>query len=106
MVGGKRVSRPTARRRHLGRALRKAREGAQLTQSAVAKELGCGQGKVNKIETTLVAISMAELDKMIEIYRIPDERAAELRELASQDQAHGPRRTNLSPAWSAFDHFR
>jgi transcriptional regulator with XRE-family HTH domain len=106
MVGGKRVSGPTARRRYLGRALRKARKEANLTQSAVAKELNCGQGKINKIETTLVAISMDELDKLITIYRVPAERAAELRDLASQDQAEGPRRTALSRVWSAFEQLR
>jgi len=100
------VSQPTARRRHLGRVLRKAREDAQLTQTAVAKELGCGQGKINKIETTLVAISIDELDKLIALYQVTEEKAGELRDLASQDQLDGPRRTNLSRAWSAFEQLR
>lgn len=96
---------PTARRRQLGRALRKAREDAGLTQSAVAKELGSGQGKINKIETTLVSISLVELDTMIVLYGIDDEKAAELRELVSQDHREGPKRTS-SPAWSAFEQLR
>jgi transcriptional regulator with XRE-family HTH domain len=100
------VSKPTARRRQLGRALRKAREQADLTQSAVARQLGCGQAKINKIETTLVAISLDELEKLIELYGIPELKAAELRSLASQDLADGPRRTVASPAWSAFEHLR
>lgn len=100
------MSRPTARRRQLGRALRKAREDAGLTQSAVAIELGCRQAKINKIESTLVGISMADLDRMIEIYRIPAAKAVELRELASLDQAYGPKRTVVSTTWSAFEHLR
>lgn len=97
---------PTARRRQLGRALRKAREDAGLTQSAVAKELRSGQGKINKIETTLVSISLVELDTMIVLYGIDDEKAAELRELVSQDLREGPKRTSSSPAWSAFEQLR
>lgn len=100
------MSGPTARRRQLGRALRKAREDAGLTQSAVAKKLGCGQGKMNKIETTLVSISVDELDKLIIIYAIPDGKAAALRELVSQDHRDGPRRTSSSPTWSAFEQLR
>lgn len=100
------MSGPTARRKQLGRALRKAREEARLTQIGVAKLLGCGQAKINKIETTLVAISPAELDRLITIYEMPEEQAAELRELVSQDLADAPRRTRSSPAWSAFDELR
>lgn len=100
------MSKPTARRRQLGRALRKAREQAGLTQSTVAKRLGCGQAKINKIETTLVAISLDELETLIALYGIADLKAAELRALASQDHADGPRRTVASPAWSAFEQLR
>jgi transcriptional regulator with XRE-family HTH domain len=107
VIGGNRVTRgPTARRLQLGRALRKARDEAGLTQSAVAKKLDCGQAKINKIETTLVTISLDDLDKLISIYAIPDERAAELRELVSQDHTDGPRRTSSAPAWSAFEQLR
>jgi transcriptional regulator with XRE-family HTH domain len=86
----------TARRRQLGRALRQARTGAGLTQIAVAGLLKCGQAKINKIERTLVAISMRELDRLIEIYAIPPERAAGLRKLAELDQKSGPQRRHPS----------
>jgi transcriptional regulator with XRE-family HTH domain len=94
---------PTGRRRQLGRELRKARMSKGLTQASVAKQLECGQAKINKIETTLVTISMDELDKMIRIYGIGEEKAAELIALASLDHVNGPRRTSASVAWSAFD---
>ena len=97
---------PTARRLQLGRALRKARDEAGLIQSAAATLLGCGQAKINKIETTLVTISLADLDRLITIYGIPDEKAVELRELVSQDHTDGPRRTSPSPTWSAFEQLR
>jgi transcriptional regulator with XRE-family HTH domain len=92
----------TARRRHLGRLLRSARANAGLTQTAVAEQLGCGQAKINKIETTLVAICPEDLDKLIESYGVPDGDAAELRLLAKLDQQKGPPRTKYGPN-SAFN---
>jgi transcriptional regulator with XRE-family HTH domain len=101
--GGKRVNEDaTARRRQLGRLLRRAREAAGLTQMAVAEKLDCGQAKIAKIEKTLVGISMEELDKLIELYQVPSDGAAELRELAELDQREGPARTKHSNSMSAF----
>src|SRR5262245_11505577 len=93
---------PTARRRQLGRALRKARQDAGFTQAAAASMLGCSQGKINKIETKLVTVKPDELEQMITIYGLAPEPAAELRELVAQDQRDGPRRTGVPVAWSAF----
>lgn len=92
----------TARRRRLGRTLRQARTDAGLTQEAVAEQLGCRQAKINKVETTLVAISLAELDRLTEIYGVPTEKAAELHQLATLDLLAGPARTKYSTANSAF----
>jgi transcriptional regulator with XRE-family HTH domain len=92
----------TARRRQLGRLLRRARETAGYTQTAVAKRLGCGQAKVNKIETTLVEIDLPELEKLLELYRMPTDEAAELRKLAELDQQEGPARTKYSNSMTAF----
>jgi transcriptional regulator with XRE-family HTH domain len=95
----------TARRKQLGRILRRAREAVRprLTQEAVAAELGCGQAKINKIETTLVAIDPPDLEKMIELYNVPAETATELRELAELDQQNGPARTKFALTLEAFD---
>lgn len=93
----------TARRQRLGRLLRRARDAAQLTQEVVAVKLGCGQAKINKIETTLVAIGLPELEKLIELYDVPAAEAAELRALAELDQQDGPARTKFSPAVAAYD---
>jgi transcriptional regulator with XRE-family HTH domain len=92
-----------ARRRLLGRLLRMARVKKRFTQTQAANYLGCRQGKINKIETTLVTIKPDELDKLIELYEVSDEQAAELRELATVDQQAGPSRTRYSPSWSAFE---
>jgi transcriptional regulator with XRE-family HTH domain len=91
----------TARRQQLGRLLRRAREAAGLTQTAVAERLGCGQAKINKIETKLVRIDPPELEKLIELYRVAPDEAAELRRLAELDQQNGPTRTqHASPMWA------
>ena len=104
MNGGDAVNEgATARRKQLGRLLRTAREAARLTQKAVATELGCGQAKINKIETTLVAIDPPELEKMIKLYAVPPDNAAELRKLAELDQQDGPARTKFSTTFAAYD---
>lgn len=69
----------------MGRALKAARLAAPLTQSAVAEKLGCTQGKINKIETTAVTVDPAELDTMLELYRVPAEEADRLRALVPRD---------------------
>jgi transcriptional regulator with XRE-family HTH domain len=95
-----RVANDATLRRQLGRELRKARIAAGLTQSAIATILGCGQGKINKIETTLVTVSTDELDQMLEAYQVPRDRAEELRALAAQDRRQRRRHHLLtSPAF-------
>jgi transcriptional regulator with XRE-family HTH domain len=86
----------TARRQLLGRTLRQLRTEAGFTQTAVARRLDCGQAKINKIERTLVSISLPDLDKLIDVYGVPETKAAELRALATQDHQNGPARTTMS----------
>jgi transcriptional regulator with XRE-family HTH domain len=93
----------TARRQQLGRLLRRAREAARLTQVEVAKRLGSGQAKINKIETTLVSINPSELEILLELYQVPPDDAAELRKLAALDQQAGPTRTKFSTTMAAFN---
>lgn len=68
----------------------------------VARELGCGQAKINKIETTLVGISQPELATLIRLYHPSDDEAEELRRLAELDQQKGPARTKSSSSPSAY----
>jgi hypothetical protein len=69
---------------------------------AVAKELDCGQAKINKIETTLVGIDPPDLEKLIELYQVLGDEAAELCNLAELDQRNGPARTKYSNSMAAF----
>jgi transcriptional regulator with XRE-family HTH domain len=93
-----------ARRKQLGRLLRRAREAVQpkLTQQAVAERLRCGQAKINKIETTLVRIDPPDLEKLIQLYQVTPDEAAELRTLVELDQQGGPPRTKYADTMTAF----
>lgn len=93
---------PTVRRQKLGRLLRRAREAAGLTQIHVARKLDCGQAKINKIETTLVGISLPELAILIDLYELSGDEAAELRMLAELDQLDSPARTKRSSSPALF----
>jgi transcriptional regulator with XRE-family HTH domain len=93
----------TARRKQLGRLLRRAREAAHLTQEVVAGTLGCRQAKITKIETTLVGIDSPDLEKMIELYNLPAAQAEELRTLAELDQQDSPARTKPLAKLAAYD---
>jgi transcriptional regulator with XRE-family HTH domain len=91
-----------ARRRQLGRTLRQARMTAGLTQVAVAGLLNCTQGKINKMETKLVSVGSQDLERLIDVYGLSTEKAAEVRDMAALDQREGPFRTKDSAATAAF----
>jgi transcriptional regulator with XRE-family HTH domain len=65
-------------RRHLGRELRHAREAARFTQKQVATWLKCEQAKVAKLEVDLVEIRLAELEKLMHLYRVSDAKKKQL----------------------------
>jgi transcriptional regulator with XRE-family HTH domain len=96
------VADPAALRRRLGRELRKAREAAGLTQRAIAEVLGCGQAKINKIESTLAEIDPAELDLMLGSYRVDPAKADELRALGIECRRRG--RAGPPPMTPEFAH--
>jgi transcriptional regulator with XRE-family HTH domain len=77
------AGRASARRGRLGAALREARLAAGLTQARAAAALGCRQGKINKIETTQVAISPKDLSRLLEIYQPADDLGTSIRMLAA-----------------------
>ena len=69
------------RRQALGRALRAAREAAEMTQQQAASALGCKQPKINKIENTQVAITEKDLGMLLVIYRVSDVEGIRIRRL-------------------------
>ncbi|QUQ64420.1 helix-turn-helix domain-containing protein [Kutzneria sp. CA-103260] len=58
----------TSRRRQLGNEIRRARLAAGMTQQEVAELLGCGQGKINKIETGAVSVKQSDLKLMLDAF--------------------------------------
>ena len=55
-VSGAMVSVPNIRRRRLGAALRRLREGSGMSLEAVAKELGWSTSKISRIELAKIAV--------------------------------------------------
>lgn len=77
------VHSPTAGRRRLRNALRRARDAARLTQDQVAKAMDWSMSKVIRIETGAVSISTSDLRQLLLLYRVEDpDQVAELVELA------------------------
>ena len=96
----------TALRRQLRNELRKARNGAGLTQREIADRLEWSTSKVIRIETGQVAVSTVDLRAMLREYGIHDMgRIEQLVELArsSKKQSWSQYRGTLSQA--AMDYF-
>lgn len=80
---------PSVRARQLARELRRLRETAQLTGEAAAARLGWSSAKVSRIETAHSPVSVADLRRMLEIYRVRDSEAERLVELARTSRQRG-----------------
>jgi len=77
------VHSPTAGRRRLRNALRRARDAAGLTQEQVAEAMDWSLSKVIRIETGGVGVSTSDLRQLLLLYQIDDPaQVAELVELA------------------------
>lgn len=66
------VHSPTAGRRRLRNALRRARDTAQLTQEQVAEEMDWSLSKVIRIETGGVGVSTSDLRQLLQLYQVTD----------------------------------
>ena len=80
---------PSVRERRLARELREARVGAQIAGRDVARLLGWSASKVSRIETGRIGISLPDLDRLVELYRLPTEQAEYLRRLAPAARMRG-----------------
>lgn len=77
------VHSPTAGRRRLRYALRRARDAAGFTQEQVAEAMDWSLSKVIRIETGGVGISTSDLRQLLQLYRVTDaDEVSELIELA------------------------
>jgi transcriptional regulator with XRE-family HTH domain len=97
---------PLVQRRRLRTELRRARNGAQLTQDQVAKANDWSLSKIIRIETGAVAISTNDLRALLDQYGVQDEaRRAELIELARgsrQTSWWNKYRGSISPQYLQF----
>jgi transcriptional regulator with XRE-family HTH domain len=80
---------PSARERRLARELRQLRELTQLHGKDVAEQLGWSAAKVSRIETGRTGISTDDLERLLELYRVPDPQAIYLRRLAPSARPKG-----------------
>jgi transcriptional regulator with XRE-family HTH domain len=77
------VHSPTAGRRRLRYALRRARDAVALTQEQVAEAMDWSLSKVIRIETGGVGVSTSDLRQLLQLYHVTDPtEVAELVELA------------------------
>jgi transcriptional regulator with XRE-family HTH domain len=77
------VHSPTAGRRRLRYALRRARDSLGLTQEQVGEAMDWSLSKVIRIETGGVGISTSDLRQLLQLYQVTDpEEVSELVELA------------------------
>jgi transcriptional regulator with XRE-family HTH domain len=83
------VESPSARERRLARELRGLRAAGQLQGKDVASRLGWSPSKVSRIETGRIGISAADLERLLELYDVPEDRAGFLRRLAPSARHKG-----------------
>jgi hypothetical protein len=76
---------PAVERRRLRAELRRARQGAALTQEMVASEMDWSLSKVIRIETGSVGISTNDLRALLRLYKVAD--AKRTKELVALAQA-------------------
>ena len=92
----------TSRRRQLGNEIRRARLAAGMTQQEVAQLLGCGQGKINKIEAGAVSVKQSDLKQMLDAFETTKTEVDMMTELA---RASGGQRGQWSGYRSAVPHW-
>jgi transcriptional regulator with XRE-family HTH domain len=73
----------TRRRVELAAELRKARQARGYTQTRVAAFLGCGQGKIAKIENAVNEVKPQDLDRLLQLYDPPEVECLKMKALAA-----------------------
>ncbi|MDT7712462.1 MAG: hypothetical protein QOG46_1151 [Pseudonocardiales bacterium] len=100
-LSGAMVSVPTIRRRRLGAALRRLREGSGMSLEAVAKELGWSTSKVSRIELAKIAVTPADVRALLGVLDAVSDEVETLVSLASEDRQPGWWRqyAEVLPSW-------
>jgi transcriptional regulator with XRE-family HTH domain len=82
---------PTIERVQVAAMLRSMREEAGITREQSAQALGCTTSKIGDLETGRSAPKVAELDRLLDLYRIAGAERAELLEFARASRRRKPR---------------
>lgn len=100
-LSGAMVSVPTIRRRRLGAALRRLREGSGMSLEAVARELGWSTSKVSRIELAKIAVTPADVRALLGVLDAMSDEVETLVNLASEDRQPGWWRqyAEVLPSW-------
>jgi transcriptional regulator with XRE-family HTH domain len=83
------VDTPSVRERRLAHELRLLRTAAELNGRDVAATLGWSPSKVSRIENGRTGISEGDLERLLELYRVPERQATFLRRLAPAARPRG-----------------
>jgi transcriptional regulator with XRE-family HTH domain len=80
---------PSVRERRLAAELRLLRTAAQLHGKDVAATLGWSPSKVSRIETGRSGVTGADLERLLQLYAVPEQQAGLLRRLAPSARPRG-----------------
>jgi transcriptional regulator with XRE-family HTH domain len=83
------VESPSTRERRLARELRDLRAAGPMHGKDVAARLGWSASKVSRIENGRIGISADDLDRLLELYAVPEAQAGFLRRLAPSARPKG-----------------
>jgi len=81
---------PSVRRRRLAAELRRLRERAGFTGEDVAERLGWSTSKLSRIETSKSGIKQADLQLLLDLYRVGEAHRSELLALARESAKAAP----------------
>ena len=83
------VESPSTRERRLARELRDLRVAGPMHGKDVAARLGWSASKVSRIENGRIGITADDLDRLLELYAVPEAQAGFLRRLAPSARPKG-----------------
>ncbi len=102
-------SNPTVLRRQLGAELRRLREAAGRTAATAAAKLNWSESKLSRIETAHTGIRIADLERLLVLYKVPEPERAKLLALAGQSrqkawwEAYGDSLPNAYETYIGFE---
>ncbi|WP_030894229.1 helix-turn-helix domain-containing protein [Streptomyces sp. NRRL F-5053] len=88
---------PLSARRKLGQELRLLRDRSGMTTEEVGDHLNCSNSKVSRVELGKRACTKRDFDQLMDLFGVPESRAAELRDLMIRGRQRVP------PWWHRYN---